>query len=158
MNLVILDSPFPIQCFETLSSKQCQDIENLEKKVFTNTYRPGHFSKEAPKKNNLLALLSTSNNQLVAYKVGYEIDSETFYSWVGGVHPQYRQQGLAKKLMQYQHQVLKEKGYKKVRTKTRMGFRAMLVLNIKAGFDISGLSTKPHVTDLIIEMKKNLND
>ncbi len=145
-----------IQCLESLTPEQCQEIENLEKKVFPNSFRAGHFVNEAPQKRQLLALLGYQDSQLMAYKVGYELKSKLFYSWVGGVHPQYRKQGFAKQLMQRQHQILLERGYKAVQTKTRMGFRGMLILNLKTGFDITGVSTKPHVPGLIIQMEKPL--
>ncbi len=145
-----------IQCLESLTSEQCQDIENLEKQVFPNSFRAGHFVREAPHKSQLLALLGYEDSQLVAYKVGYALKPNLFYSWVGGVHPKYRKKGLGKKLMQKQHQILVQKGYKAVQTKTRMGFRGMLILNLKTGFDITGVSTKPHVPGLIIQMEKPL--
>ena len=145
-----------IQIFDHLTRDQYRDVEALERLVFPTSFRAGHFIKEAPEKDHLMALLAYDERTLVAYKVGYQLKSDTFYSWVGGVHPDYRKQGLAQKLMTKQHQILQEKGFQRIRTKTRMGYRGMLILNIKSGFDITGVSTKPHIPGLIIQMEKSL--
>lgn len=145
-----------IQIHESLTAKQIEEIEHLEKLVFNKTFRPGRFAAEAPQKSQLMALLGYEDNQLVAYKVGFALKNDTFYSWVGGVHPDHRRQGWALKLMNLQHHKLKEMGYKKVRTKTRSGYRGMLILNLNLGFEITGVSTKTSVPGLIIQMEKRL--
>ncbi|GGE60173.1 GNAT family N-acetyltransferase [Priestia taiwanensis] len=74
--------------------------------------------------------------ELVGYKVGYKLNQDTFYSWLGGVNPSYRGAGIASALMEAQHEYLWKKGYKVVQTKTMNRWRNMLILNIKSGFDI----------------------
>ena len=146
-----------IEVIEEVSPEVCQSIEKLEKSVFPNTYRPGRFTNEAPNKVGLLGLIvRNSSGEMVAYKVGYQLKPNTFYSWVGGVHPRHRGQGLASKLMEYQHQLLREKKMAYVRTKTRMSFRRMLIMNLKHGFDITGLSYKSSISGLIIQLEKKL--
>lgn len=140
----------------TLNTSICSDIENLEKLIFANTYRPGRFSREAPLKKSLMALLGFEGEKLVAYKVGYELKDGVFYSWVGGVHPEFRKKGFAKQLMSYQHKNALEAGYSKVQTKTRMTYRGMLILNLQIGFDITGLSFNKKIPGLVIQMEKDL--
>ncbi|MBM7706334.1 GNAT superfamily N-acetyltransferase [Chryseomicrobium aureum] len=80
------------------------------------------------------------DEDVIAYKIGYPFDDQTFYSWVGGVNPKHRNKGLAQQLMNKQHIYLKKKGYKVVQTKTMNKWRSMLLLNIKNGFDIVSTS------------------
>jgi predicted GNAT superfamily acetyltransferase len=87
-------------------------------------------------KPQLLVLVAMVGPKVIGYKIGYELSSEMFYSWLGGVDPEFRGHGIAAELMQRQHQLLTEKGYKMVRTKTMNRWRGMLVLNIKNGFDV----------------------
>jgi predicted GNAT superfamily acetyltransferase len=87
-------------------------------------------------KPQLLIVLAMSGSKVIGYKIGYELSNEIFYSWLGGVDPGYRGQGIATELMQKQHQFLTEKGYKMIRTKTMNRWRGMLVMNIKNGFDV----------------------
>lgn len=74
--------------------------------------------------------------RIVGYKIGYELGSDTFYSWLGGVNANYRNHGIGSKLMEIQHDYLRQSGYQSVETKTKNKWRSMLILNIKHGFDV----------------------
>lgn len=87
-------------------------------------------------KPQLLVQAAMDGEKVIGYKMGYPLDKDTFYSWLGGVDPEYRGKGLASMLMEKQHEYLKEMGYKLVRTKTMNKWRGMLILNIKHGFDV----------------------
>lgn len=87
-------------------------------------------------KPQLLVITAMDDKKVIGYKIGYEIDSNKFYSWLGGVDTNYRKYGVASILMKKQHQYLKENGYNVVQTKTMNKWRSMLVLNIKNGFDV----------------------
>lgn len=60
-----------------------------------------------------LILIAKINDEAVGYKVGYELSSGSFYSWLGGVLPQFRKLGIATKLREYQESWAKSSGYKK---------------------------------------------
>ncbi len=77
-------------------------------------------------------------NLPVGFKIGYERDQNEFYSWLGGVLPEYRGLSIAKDLMAAQHDWCRKQGYAKIGTKTQNRFKAMLMLNIKNGFEIIG--------------------
>ena len=55
---------------------------------------------------------------------------------MGGVQVAYRGQGIASQLMKQQHEHIKTLGFHKVRTYGRNTFKAMLITNLKHGFDI----------------------
>ncbi|WP_353049984.1 GNAT family N-acetyltransferase [Bacillus sp. ISL-39] len=87
-------------------------------------------------KPHLLFSVAFEGSKVIGYKIGYELTNEKFYSWLGGVDPDYRHLGVASKLMNIQHRYLENEGYKTVQTKTLNKWRGMLILNIKSGFDI----------------------
>ena len=87
-------------------------------------------------KKNLLINVAIKDTHVVGYKIGYELNHDKFYSWLGGVDKDFRKYGVASKLMDIQHQYLKENGYKIVQTKTMNKWKNMLILNIKKGFDV----------------------
>ncbi|WP_440497389.1 GNAT family N-acetyltransferase [Solibacillus silvestris] len=87
-------------------------------------------------KQNLLAVVAVEDGVVAGFKLGYEQQDGVFYSWLGGVHPQFQQQGIAAKCMAAQHEWCKKKGYLRVRTYGRNNRKAMLIVNLKAGFDI----------------------
>lgn len=107
-------------------------------------------------KPKLLITLAIDESKVVGYKMGYELDSDVFYSWLGGVDTKYRNKGIGSKLMEIQHQYLIESGYKAVRTKTMNKWREMLILNIKNGFDVIDTSANEAGEIKIILEKKLL--
>jgi ribosomal protein S18 acetylase RimI-like enzyme len=74
----------------------------------------------------------------VGFKFGYRREPSLFYSWLGGVDPSARRMGVADALMRLQHDELVASGYRYVATRTRAVNNAMLILNLKHGFQIAG--------------------
>jgi predicted GNAT superfamily acetyltransferase len=83
---------------------------------------------------NPLILFYYEDEKIVGFKVGYERDPGVFYSWMGGVHPNYRGKGIASILMKHQHDWAREAGFEKVHTRTDSRFPEMIKLNKKFGF------------------------
>ncbi|MFD1851292.1 GNAT family N-acetyltransferase [Oceanobacillus bengalensis] len=108
-------------------------------------------------KPQLLIITAMEGKKVIGFKIGYEIDHSSFYSWLGGVDTYYRNQAIATMLMEKQHQYLKEKGYKIVQTKTMNKWRNMLILNIKNGFDVVDTYTDEKGLHKIL-LQKNLLD
>ena len=133
-----------IECFQEALDEPLDVLSRLEKAVFDMPIDKSLLKNELSMKSGLLILLARVDGRYVAYKVGYRLSEadEFFYSWIGGVHPEFRQQGLAKALMLEQHKLAKELGCTYVRTKTKNKYREMLILNIKMGFDIVGIHHK----------------
>ncbi len=98
------------------------DFKKIEKRIY--------------QADNLLINLALDNKKIIGSKIGYQLDSTKFYSWLGGVESNYCKNGIAPELMKRQHDWAFKKGYKIVRTKTKNCFKPMLILNIKSGFDI----------------------
>lgn len=90
----------------------------------------------------LLTLFVRQNNSLAGFKIGYPLNSEVFYSWLGAVSLPFRQRGIARLLMESQHAWCSENGFSVVRTKTYNRWKNMLILNLQCGFDIVGLAKK----------------
>ncbi|MFD0863015.1 GNAT family N-acetyltransferase [Sungkyunkwania multivorans] len=89
-------------------------------------------------KSRLLSVLAYHKDQLIGFKIGYELDRTTFYSWVGGIEKNFRRKGIARKLAIIQHEAIKDLGYTRVRTKSKNEFKPMMIFNLKNGFDIIG--------------------
>lgn len=84
------------------------------------------------------SVLAFADDRLVGCKLGYERKPGQFYSWLGGVHPDFRGGGIATELMRQQHDWCRQNGYRTVRTQTYNPWRRMLILNLRHGFDIIG--------------------
>ncbi|KPM84672.1 GNAT family N-acetyltransferase [Pseudoalteromonas lipolytica] len=85
-----------------------------------------------------LALVAYIDNEPVAYKLGYALDSNTFYSWLGAVAPKCRGHGIAQALLNAQEAWVKTNNYQTIKVKSMNRFPAMLSLLIKNGYSIVG--------------------
>jgi len=104
-----------------------------------------------------IALVAEIEGELAGFKVGYQSDfPDTFYSWMGGVRPEFRKHGVAQALADIQENWAKEKGFTKVFFKTRNRFPDMINFGLKRGFKIIDVLPKGGVDDYRIVMSKRL--
>ncbi|WP_232353634.1 GNAT family N-acetyltransferase [[Bacillus] enclensis] len=126
-------------------------ILQLHKRIFGSGDDLINKMKDKPR---LLVMIAKLNENVIGYKVGYELDSRTFYSWLGAVSADYGKHGIASRLLVLQHQLLIEYGYQIVQTKTMNKWRDMLILNIKHGFDVMETYTDKKGRHKIVLEKK----
>jgi GNAT superfamily N-acetyltransferase len=81
--------------------------------------------------------------QLIGFKAGYALTEQRYYSWLGGVHPAWRRQGMAAQLADAQHRWLAQRGYTTVETASRAENHAMARMNLTLGFSIEGSKNEP---------------
>lgn len=99
-----------------------------------------NFAEKLSGRRNLNAHVALDGQgQLLGLKLGYERHRGVFNSWIGGVAEEARGQGLAAALMTAQHTWAKVAGFRGLETATRQPNRAMAILNLKAGYLISGI-------------------
>ncbi|WP_060678714.1 GNAT family N-acetyltransferase [Virgibacillus halodenitrificans] len=113
-------------------------VLNLHDSIFKDA---ATLISKAENKSKVVFNLALEDEEIIGYKIGYELEPNLFYSWLGGVDESHRNKGVASKLMDQQHLYLIEKGYEIVQTKTKNKWRGMLVLVIKSGFDVIGTYT-----------------
>lgn len=89
-----------------------------------------------------LVLVAENESELLGFKMGYELDNKTFYSWFGGVTPAARGHGVAQRLLDVQEQWALEQGYQRIKVKSRNQFPAMLRLLIRNGYLIEDYEKK----------------
>ncbi len=107
----------------------------LAKEIFTSLDEHKFFDRLA-RPDGLMAV-AAKDGRLAGFKMGYRESDTTVYSWLGGVRPDFRGHGLGQRLMDAQHAHCRAHGYRYVKTKTMNRWRAMLILNLKNGFDIT---------------------
>ncbi len=141
-----------------ITQVQPQDIELISKlsEQVLGSFDSAHFLQKFDLRKKHLLLLALIDGQPVAFKLGYEFDSSTFYSWIGGVLPEYQGLGIASDLMKLQHDWCQKQGYEKIQTKTQNKFREMLSLNINAGFNIIALEKSRNGEDKIVLEKTGI--
>ena len=108
---------------------------------------------------NSLILVALDGSTPVGFKVGYQRDNDgSFYTWMGGVLPDYRKLHIAQKLADAQEAWVVEKGFDAIVLKTRNCFRGMLIFAIKNGFCIEAVEQKDVIEDYRIILRKKLKN
>lgn len=110
-------------------------------KEFANGETLDSMSQRLGDKNSLI-LVAEKNGAIVGFKIGHELDEDTFYSWFGGVAPQARNEGVAQMLLEAQEEWVAEQGYKTLKVKSRNQFPAMLRLLLRNGYLIEKFEEK----------------
>ena len=82
--------------------------------------------------------LAYEGEELVGYKVGRSNDPRTFESWNGCVRPSARRKGIASALAARQEAWCREQGFLHLATETAHDNQAMLIVNLKRGFRVTG--------------------
>lgn len=85
-----------------------------------------------------LVLVAEADDAVVGFKVGYALDTTTFYSWMGGVSHAFRGLGIAQRLLDWQEAWVVKNGYKQIHVKTLNRHRGMRALLLKNGYDVIG--------------------
>lgn len=125
-------------------TRQCSIIEAVacSDKIpeFSQSYRKGEYTSRLSGVPHLL-LLAEVDGAMAGFKVGYAREG-AFYSWMGGVVPEFRRQGIAKLLADEQENWAKSKGFKYIRFKTRNYLKPMLIFALKNGFYITAVEQR----------------
>ena len=105
-----------------------------------------------------LILIAYEGEKKVGFKVGYDKfqDGNNFYTWMGGVLPEFRKKGIADALAQYQEWWIKDQGYENVILKTRNQHRGMLIFALKNDFKIIDIESRKNIDEHRILLKKKL--
>lgn len=104
---------------------------------FHGAYSEQRYEARLAGRPNLL-LAADVGGRVVGYKVGYEERPRIFYSWLGGVVPEFRSSGVASALREHQEAWARANGYDVLRVKSKNQFPHMLRLLIGAGYSIVG--------------------
>ncbi|MGV1720027.1 GNAT family N-acetyltransferase [Vibrio furnissii] len=103
-----------------------------------------------------LILIAEEHGQLLGFKIGYELDSETFYSWFGGVSALARNRGVAQHLLNAQEHWVAKHGYRQLKVKSRNQFPAMLRLLLRNGYLIENFEKVEPLLESRIHFVKHL--
>lgn len=105
-----------------------------------------------------LLVVAREDARVVGFKLGHVRSPEVFYSWIGGVVPEYRGRGVARSLLKFQEQLVRERGHSRIRVKSLNRFPAMLRMLIAEGYRIIDLeSPREPGHELKIVFEKDLS-
>ena len=127
------------KCFSGQPSKEVLAwVTHINQEIFQFHETAERLSELFSSKQKVVILLAFEQGEPVGFKIGFEAEPWCLESWRGGVLPLSRRQGIATKLMEMQHQWCVENQMKTIKTVTNSDNTAMLILNLRHGFEIVG--------------------
>lgn len=129
----------------------------LEKLPEFDALKPFDHYREIMEGEKNLVLTAFEDGETIGCKIGYDrFHDGSFYSWLGGVIPNYRKSGVAKTLADYQENWAMENGFTSIKFKTQNRHKAMLQFALRNGFSIYRVIPKSELTHYRIELIKPL--
>jgi ribosomal protein S18 acetylase RimI-like enzyme len=121
-----------------LSAAVLEDATRLAKHCFGIEAVKNDLTDRIAEKHKPLLIVAYQDEAAVGFKLGYETSRGVFFSWLGGIHPDYRRRGLAQKMLRQQHAWCVQNGYHTVTTESGNAYKGMMILNLVEGFQITG--------------------
>ncbi|MFQ6605117.1 MAG: GNAT family N-acetyltransferase [Fidelibacterota bacterium] len=113
-----------------------QDAVTLSRRVpeLDRPYDEAEYVKRLATAHHLI-LIAENEGRALGFKVGYDRYGDgSFYSWMGGVLPDSRRRGIARRLQETQEAWACQNGYDRLRVKTRKKHTAMIQFLRRSGF------------------------
>ncbi|NIF47517.1 GNAT family N-acetyltransferase [Enterobacter sp. Ap-1006] len=106
--------------------------------------------------NQTSQLIACVNGVPAGFKLGYALGETAFYSWLGGVLPEFRRDGVAQALLVEQEKWAMEQGFRTLTVKTRNKFRGMLMMLLKNGYQLIEIEPQGDPDDHRLLLRKSL--
>ncbi|NBA88850.1 GNAT family N-acetyltransferase [Emticicia sp. CRIBPO] len=138
------------------SIKDCLEVSSRIPEFSDHQYNEAVYHERLDNKPHLI-LVAFRGGIPVGFKAGYERDADgSFYSWMGGIVPEFRQLKIARQLAEEQELWAKKQGYSSIIFKTRNYLKSMLIFALKNGFHIIDILKKEQEENHRIILKKIL--
>lgn len=131
-------------------------LVDLYNEIFRPPRDEATFRRRIAGRQNVLMLVANVEGQPVGFSIGIELKPNTFFSWLSGVLPDCRRQGIATQLHEAEAAWAREHGYQYVRMECNNTHRPILMMCIKMGFDIVGIRWDPDRSQNLVIMEKSL--
>ncbi len=106
-------------------------VNSLECMIFGNS-RATDSRLEKIRQQDALLLVAYDGDTQVGFKLGYVVKgTDSFFSWLGGVHKNYRRQGIAQALLDFQEDHVKSMGISTIYFTSYDRFPEMIQLGLK---------------------------
>ncbi len=138
---------------EVLPRSRMEIIAEMNRRIFEEERIINSFARE-----DLLVLLARVDQQPAGFKIGYRENGSVFYSAKGGVLPQYRRQGIARRMLFDMMERVAAKGYQTFVFDTFPNRHpGMAVLALNEGFRVIRADYNPNYRDYRIRFEKKLH-
>ena len=132
----------------TIREAPIEELHKLNKQIpeFIDPYPLSEFQTRLSGRR-WIGLVAEVDKIAVGFKLGYALNTTIFYSWLGGVLPDFRKQGVAKALLCAQEKRVRKLGFKTIKVKSRNKHTNMLRLLLANDYEIIKIKKYPASSD-----------
>lgn len=141
-----------------VTEQQLPLVVEMYNQVFRPPEDEEYFRRRFQGRYNVLVMLASLDNRGVGFTIGFELKPGVFYNWLTGVHPDIRNKGIGRQLIESQNEWARTHGYEFTRIEALNRHRPMLHLALTLGYDIVGTRWDSLRSDLLIQFEKPLSD
>jgi GNAT superfamily N-acetyltransferase len=141
-----------------ITEQQLPTIVELYNNVFRPPENMDYFRRRFQGRYNVLVMLAALDNRPVGFTIGFELKPFVFYTWLMGVHGDFRRKSIGRQLIESQNEWAKNHGYEFTRFEALNRHRPMLRMAMDTGYDIVGTRWDSVRSDLLIQFEKALGE
>lgn len=129
-------------------------IRRLNLAIFDDEHIINSFSRD-----DLLMLVAWTDGQAIGFKIGYQMDTSSFYSAKGGVRAAYRRNGVARALLYAMLDIADARGYDRFVYDTFPNKHpGMTVMGLDEGFEVIRAGYSSRYQDYRLRFELRLDD
>jgi len=114
-------------------------ITELYNDIFSPHQDTEFFRRRFRGRHNVTMMVAMVEDRHVGFIIGFELMPMTFFSWICGVLPDFRRQGISTQLIQAQQAWAQDNEYATIRFECNNQHRPMLHVAISEGYDLVGI-------------------
>lgn len=133
-------------------------ITELYNEIFRPPQTIEFFRRRFLGRYNILLLVANIEGRPVGFAAGFELKPSVFFSWLCGVHSDYRRSGVGAQLMEAMFAWAAEREYRYVRMECHNHHRPVLHMAIRSGFNIVGVRWDPDRGENLVICEKQIAD
>jgi len=131
-------------------------VVNMYNDVFSPPADEELFRRRFEGRRNISIMVAVIEDCPVGFIIGFELTPTTYFTWIGGVMPDYRRAGVATQLMQGQQAWALDHGYDILRFECQNQHRPMLHVAITEGYDLVGIRWETSSSSNVVIFEKDL--
>ena len=138
-----------------------KDVIDIHKKIpeFKETPAEKLLGKDRYQGKKTLFLVAYIGKAAVGYMAAYDkFNDKSFYCWMTGVVPDYRNYGVLSEMMNYLFKWAYLNKFIKIKIKTRNERREMLAHLVKRGFFFTSVETRDDIKDHRICLERSIEE
>lgn len=131
-------------------------IADLYGQLFQPARDVAFFERRFQGRHNPLVMVASIDDHPVGFSLGFELKPDVFFTWLYGVTPDMRRQGIGSQLMDAVHAWAIDQKYESIRFECQNRVRPMLHMAIAKGYDIVGIRWDPDLGANLVICQKTL--